>query len=126
MLDLRGGTGGTGLLGGAAGVTLLLFRAAHGIDGLLGLASGASVGPLLLDCDDERKDTNGFFSIGGGGFKQLMLVLLLARTGLDFSVPAGLASLLKCVRNIDDGGEKSVSSRPSDSDFDVVDSELAL
>jgi hypothetical protein len=45
---------------------------------------------------------------------------------LVFTIAFDLIVLLRLSKKVDDGREKSVSSKLSESDFDVIDNELAL
>jgi hypothetical protein len=127
ILDLRGGTGGTDLLLAAMIEILLGFCIGLFCFGVESLNEGG-VSPFLIDNEDGgwgllRNDVVGFFNNGGGGggcFERLIFILLLI-IGLDL---IWLVNLL--LRKVDDGREKSVSSKLNESDFDAIDNELAL
>jgi hypothetical protein len=56
----------------------------------------------------------------------IFIFILLITVGLDLTVLVSLLDFLRLLRNVGDGREKSVSSKLIESDFDVIDNELAL
>jgi len=56
----------------------------------------------------------------------IFIFIVLITVGLDLTVFVGLLDFLRLLRNVGDGREKSVSSKLIESDFDVIDNELAL
>jgi hypothetical protein len=145
ILDLRGGTGGTDLLG--VGVTiLLLFNELFDIDGTIdlfnkrvwdidveSLREGAT-SPLLIGTGGcgrpfVRNIVVGFFNgvEDDGSFNRLILILVIT-VGLDLTTFEVLFDVsVRPSRNVGDGRGKSVLSfKLSRSDFDAPDKVLAL
>lgn len=124
ILDLRGGTGGTDLVLGKELIGLVCLSI-----GAEGLREGGG-SPFLIDNEDwdwgvGRNDSEGFFSGNGGCFEALIFVGVFT-IDLDLIRFVVLFVLVRLSRKVDDGGEKSVSSKFNESDFDVIDNKLAL
>lgn len=149
ILDLRGGTGGTGLFVGI----LVLFNEFVEIEGTIDLFKlrvwvieveslrDGAINPLFIGrggCGRPlvRKFVLGFFNdvervnVVDGNFERFIFILVMI-VGLDFTVFDGSLFVEvdvsgRSARKVGDGRGKSVSSRFKESDFDAIDNELAL
>lgn len=148
ILDLRGGTGGTGLFEGVDDILLLvkefvdvdetrdlLSKRVWDID-VESLSEGAT-SPLLTGVGGcgrpfVRNVVGGFFNgvelFDEGNFERVILfnTVGLVLTELDDSFVDLFDVSERFSRNVGDERGKSVSSKLSESDFDATDKELAL
>lgn len=151
ILDLRGGTGGTGLFVDNIVEILLfaneLFDVDEARDLFNGRASDTDVDSLSDGATSPlfggtggcgrplaRNVAAGFFNaailVDDGTFDRLKFIVLTT-VGFDFIEVIGIDFVLTDVsdkpsRNVGDGRGKSESSKFNESDFDVTDNELTL
>jgi hypothetical protein len=128
ILDLRGGTGGTDLFATVVKILPLLEEMGLvcgriGDTGFESLRDG-EVTPVLAGCCCcwvfVRND-----DVVVGFFKRLIFIFVIT-DGLDLTVFVILLVSWRVLRKVGVGRERSVSSKFRESDFDVVDNELAL
>ena len=151
ILDLRGGTGGTGLVVGNIEEVFLLVNELFDVDETRDLFNGRAsdtdvdslidggTRPLFSGTGGcgrplARNVVDGFFNaailVDDGSFVRLKFIVLTT-VGFDFVKVVGIDFVLMDVsdkpsRNVGDGRGKSESSRFNESDFDVTDNELTL